>query len=284
MSIERLKIFGSVPVYLLDEHHEAFIAWWLHFKQISLPHSLTLIHIDEHADFGLPHLTLPIPTLFENLNKVELFVYKQLTIGTFLIPSAAAHFFSNLIWIRPSKELTEEAKEIHLGVSGSAPFLSFTSSGVDNASFQYSALTWDKAASNLEEWMLDICLDSFLCNEKLTPEPFLLEITPAQFRLINKNNLNVWNMRYGSAARVLKRSKAYFFELDLSNWSSKEFIDNSIHVDQRLNNLIMFLSKIERVPSVVTVSRSVMSGYVPRDQVEILENRVIAILMAAFNS
>ena len=282
MPIDKIETPRGVPVYFLDEHHEAFIAWWLHFTQTPSSLSRTLIHIDEHADFGMPHLTLPVPSSGTKLNEVEEFVYKQLSIGTFLIPAAAVKFFSNLIWVRPSNEFTEEATEIHLGISKTTPFLSFNSSADSVTFLQYSSTSWDKALDSSQEWMLDICLDSFFCNEKLTPDPFLLEITPAQFQLLNKAQLNVWNMRYGSAARVYKNSGVCFFELDLASWSSPECLDLRTDMEERLNKLNVFLSKLKQMPLMVTISRSVKSGYVPLNMAKYLENRIVAIIRAIF--
>jgi len=282
LGISALSTPQGVSVFLLDEHHEAYLAWWSFFSERKLCGSRLLIHIDEHADFGLPTLTMPPPRLGGDRRTVERFVYRQLSIGTFLIPAAANRFFSELVWFRPSRELSPSERSVKIYPSLTQPFISFSTNEQLPMSFSYRTGRLAQFDIPDTDWILDVCLDSFACNASLTPEPFVLEITSNQYREMNRLELNPWNMRYGSAATTFLRDGKHFFELDLVGWSSPEIFGRQASTERRFQRFSAFLARAPRAPLMVTVSRSIRSGYLPKKEASSIEQQVIALLSKNF--
>ncbi len=101
---------SSIPLYCLDEHHEAYIAW---HETLTIPiklQSRKLIHIDEHADFGVPFLTRELPNFHASQIEILAATYQELSVGTFLLASNSIGFFDKLSWIRPSKLVSSPSK------------------------------------------------------------------------------------------------------------------------------------------------------------------------------
>ena len=112
-----------VPMYRLDEHHEAYLAWWdCRRNSLGVPHHL--IHIDEHADFGIPSLTGALPCGPQaTLSAVAALTYHQLTIGTFLVPAYLAGFFDRLSWLKPRVARTRLKESIGFDNIETPPFI-----------------------------------------------------------------------------------------------------------------------------------------------------------------
>jgi len=282
MSIQQIFNDSRLMIYTIDEHHEAYLAWANSLSGFS-NNKRMLVHIDEHADFGCPYLTEPIPNNDESIETLKKFVYRQLTIGTFLIPSAAALFYSELIWIKPSRKLRYKKEHLYLQKSSEFPYLNKSNIPIEaSQEICYQTGGWELSSHVSGEWMLDICLDAFICNSNLDHDPFILEISESQFRTLNLFELNMWNLRYGSAATFFELDRRYYFRLDVGTWSGPEKIVRNFNYIDKLKKLEEFLLVIRHAPKVITLSRSIKSGYTPRNVAGDLERAITDIIFKRY--
>ena len=271
------------PTYIIDEHNEAFLVWSNIFSNIA-PIKRHLIHIDEHADFGIPFLTKPVPDQFSTAEQLVDFTYRQLTIGTFLIPSAIRKFFSVLTWIKPSFPISSTLENIYINYNPELYKISILNNPINNCTqLEYISSIWQDKIFNSDNWMLDICLDAFNPNKILTPDPFTLEITKIEFERLNYHDINVWNMRYGASVTTAIKDNRYYFNIDFSKWSSQENIALDNNINNNLKNLEKFINSTSTLPDVITICRSIRSGHTRRDEVESIQDFVLKTLKSKFN-
>jgi hypothetical protein len=271
------------PTYIIDEHNEAFLVWSSIFNNIA-PIKRHLIHIDEHADFGIPFLTKPVPDQFSTEEQLVDFTYRQLTIGTFLIPSAIRKFFSTLTWIKPSFPISSTLENIYINYNPELYKISILDNPINNCTqLKYISSIWQDKIFNSDKWMLDICLDAFNPNKFLTPDPFTLEITKIEFERLNYHDINVWNMRYGASVTTAIKDNRFYFNIDFSKWSSPENIALDNNINNNLKNFEKFINSTSTLPDVITICRSIRSGHTRRDEVESIQDFVLKTLKSKFN-
>jgi hypothetical protein len=271
-------------LYRIEEHHEAFLAWHMALAgQSSI--ARTLVHIDEHADFGTPDLKRPLPHAQASAQEVARFVYRQLSIGTFLIPAALAGFFTELVWIRPSQPPRMRSRLYRLTRLPAIPYWAWRKAGdPHDVTFRYTAGRWSALEALRGPWMLDICLDAFACRAR--PSATLkLEITSGQYAEIARTALNPWNARYGSAAEIWTEQGRYFFGITGADPPFEELV-NQNHLSKqtmrRLRSFEVVLKTIRVAPEVITLVRSVRSGYTPAIIADVLEEHLLTLLKEIF--
>jgi hypothetical protein len=283
MSIQNISNDSNIAIYVVDEHHEAYLVW-ANTLAANFSGRRALVHIDEHADFGVPHLTEPIPKNDDPIEVFKKFVYQQLTIGTFLIPSAVAGFYSDLFWIKPSRKLKHRKESLYVNRLVDIPFVGRSNIASEGSrEICYLNGGWELSSVISGEWMLDICLDAFICNSNLDHDPFILEITESQFDSLNTPKLNMWNLRYGSAATFFKSDGKFFFKLAVGTWSGPENIVRSNDYRKKIKKFEKFLLSIKHPPTIITLSRSIKSGYTPREIALDLENSVKNIIFKTYS-
>jgi hypothetical protein len=268
-------------IYIIEEHHEAYLVWW---KEFNSEKSIErhLIHIDEHADMGIPTLTKKIPDVKESLSTQLEFVYKNLTVGTFLIPAYISGFFSTLSWIKPSTPMEIEKMNLEYNVSNIAPYILFNGKESISDALQIQKSTWSTSPQH-DSWILDICLDSFACLPFPQANHLELEITIEQYTKLSNNELNPWNARYGNLFTTNQRNGKYYAKIlphPLKN-IDEHYVE--LELIKRVNAFNIWLRSLSCTPpDVITIVRSVISGYTPPELVSILERKLLTILKEVF--
>ena len=93
---------SHIPVFVVEEHHEAFIAWKYAIQKGWLPNKENcLFHVDTHSDMGIPRFNDSINEIENDLSAVKKFTYKELNIATFIIPACYQGLFNQVFWIKP---------------------------------------------------------------------------------------------------------------------------------------------------------------------------------------
>ncbi|PKK89478.1 MAG: hypothetical protein CVV64_13765 [Candidatus Wallbacteria bacterium HGW-Wallbacteria-1] len=89
-----------VPLYIIEEHHEAFILWH-HAMELGLMPTggNMLLHIDAHADLDPPVIRSTLAPRPESLSMVAEFTYRELGISTFVLPAIHRGIFNRYCWI-----------------------------------------------------------------------------------------------------------------------------------------------------------------------------------------
>jgi hypothetical protein len=271
-----------IPLYCVDEHHQAFLAWW---QALGTSKGVTrhLVHIDEHADFGLPLLSTAMPHQDAALLDVLKFAYQQLTVGTFLIPANHYGFFDRLTWIRPRDLIRAGPESFRISCRLQPPFLALESCDTESHSLIYDQSDWTLRIEGESLWMLDICLDAFACEKTPRAQRLTLEITRQQYEELMALRLDHWHARFGASVKLSEAGERFEFSLqEPDNESTINESDIWESACVRLDCMRDWLLSIPRAPQVVTLARSVGSGYTPVNLAEALEREVIEMLRAIY--
>jgi hypothetical protein len=231
---------------------------------------------------GVPALNKKIPDVKESFLSQSRFVYKNLSVGTFLIPAYISGFFSTLSWIKPSTSIEIESVNLEFSASDTTPYILFNEKETELDNPKSQKTIW-RVRPKHESWMLDICLDSFACLPHPQANYLELEINFEQFTNLNRDQLNPWNARYGSLFVTTQCNDKYFAKL--LPYQQLDTTKNSLEIDyvSRLNAFNIWLESLNcRPPSVITVARSVVSGYTPPTLAPIIEKKLMSILRKVF--
>ncbi len=91
-----------IPLYILEEHHEAFIAWNHAIKNEWIPAKDNhLFHVDEHSDMATPRFNDSIHSLgnAEGLEHIRDFTYRELNIASFIMPACYQRIIKKVYFI-----------------------------------------------------------------------------------------------------------------------------------------------------------------------------------------
>src|SRR5215472_9699272 len=90
-----------IPLFRLEEHHEAFLVWHYAIARQLMPASQNiLLHVDEHSDWATPRLRRSIESAGSTLSGIAAFTYAELDIGSFIWPAIYKGIFAEVYWMR----------------------------------------------------------------------------------------------------------------------------------------------------------------------------------------
>ena len=268
-------------LYILEEHHEAFIAWHHALKNDAFQAAgkNTLLHVDRHADLGTGPSQRPIPELSDSLDTIRDFTYGDLKIGWFIMPAVYQKLFYEIVWLVPkgldagrqgpsageqkylyARTLREERR---LLIVNDDPYRGFSDKpSQDRVPF---CLVWQ----NVERpfcaegtVVLDIDMDYFACNE-LVEVSERLEITEAEYRRCRTERYRLLNLctRYVLEESAGRHYICFNPRSTLSSIPRKEVPRERI--SGSIVEFIGFLKSNSITPAAITLSRSRYSGYTP---------------------
>ena len=102
-----MAIGQSIPVFIVEEHNQAFYVWWWAKQRGYYEGPATLFHFDAHPDMSIPHLdvsiyeALALPNDVERTRMMKDFVDTYLDIGSFIAPAICAGLVQNIYFIPP---------------------------------------------------------------------------------------------------------------------------------------------------------------------------------------
>ncbi|NOU18116.1 MAG: hypothetical protein HOO91_11230 [Bacteroidales bacterium] len=276
----------KVPVYIIEEHHEAFIIWnyAIENKLISREKN-RLVHIDEHSDMNIPRFNSSINDLNSDIHKIKQFTYQELAIASFIMPAIYLGIFNNIIWIKQNhKKTTRKGSTCFVRSYNKQGKRLLSGRGKDSAkdnsdskTFKFYHKTIEALPSNYGKIILDIDLDYFSCSGSPNDnDEIIIEITKDEY--IKFNNDKYHRLRYLNLGRIetLEEKGKYFYVINYYN----EIYPNPLKVDnetiiKRINLLIDTLQSKKCNPAIITICRSRYSGFTPVDQWEFIENILI---------
>lgn len=98
---------SPIPTYIMDNHNHAFYFWHLLYNQGVLPFSVSLIHIDQHADMGTPEVLAEINKLSDN-TYVANYTNEALNVWNFIVPAQHSWLVGDITQIRSVTKLLEQ--------------------------------------------------------------------------------------------------------------------------------------------------------------------------------
>ena len=279
----------SIPLFFIDEHHEAFYIW--HYAithSLISPSNNILLHIDTHSDLSSPVLNTPINELSQHLPDIHKFTYDELGIGSFIYPAIYQGIFHQIFWMGHSEN--RESSKIANSTSVSPIraqilctynnegkiFILNQSTSKDSVSVAFSRrdFTINDSLSIKQPVVLDIDLDYFSC-ATMPNHPIPIEVTKDQFHSYCQNPYHLLRFEY-TCVPVQKESKYYL----IFNQSENLVHRPEAHVSKetilaRITSFGSWLLENKINPQIIEICRDRYSGYVPLDQLEFIEDALV---------
>ena len=273
----------EIPVFIVEEHHEVFPIWHEAVRLGQMPRSGSLLlHVDEHSDMSLPRLRKPLPRIGSELSELKEFAYTELDIGNFIWPAVYQGIFAKVCWIRAShKSTTWQSMKICAKSPDGCEFITGSSlihtayeKAADQRTMEYELLTTANDFPGSESWALDIDLDYLCCNSFPDLGQRVLEISKAEYNEISSNVYHFLRISPGMKVSWEQSGGRYLLRFNYSARSvAPEY--NPDQIQTRLEALLLWASGAPTRPSLVTVCRSVHSGYTPRAEADRIQQLVV---------
>jgi hypothetical protein len=284
----------SIPTFIIEEHHEAFIAWNYGILKGLIPATGNkLFHVDEHSDMGAPRFNRSIHELNGDITEIMDFSYNELNIAGFILPSVYKNIFEKVYWIKQThknkvkkiinKYVRSYNKEGKYLLTSNLNELKSIPVDDDRKDFEYILCT-EQFLDYQEDVVLDIDLDYFSCIEH--PQylgSLKIEISEDEFLSFKSNKYHPLRF-YGIGKIEVKEANKKFYLL-LNNYDevypSKLQVDTK-SIESRIKSFISHLEDKNITPRLIDICRSRFSGFTPNDQWEIIESMLIENLKSIY--
>jgi hypothetical protein len=286
---------AGTPIYVFDEHHEAFFWWETARAEGLIATPLDLFHVDAHEDMDRPrHFRQSVyfrgrPEKGSLAEYYRKFVSEELHISNFIIPAVLDGIVKNVYFIYPPwKKLRPGRTSMSVcSVFGEGQHLKYDARVKQGSQGDFDRVFPDSKVFRLfrrditgipsrRKVILDIDLDYFACRDSiLNHMSYTLEVSREQF--VNRGIvLNDPTLPYSrlemdfseTGGRYLARI-SFKKTPEVSHLPSKEEIRGDIEAFAKS------LTHKGVRPAVVTISRSCHSGYCPEEYAEFVERELI---------
>lgn len=289
------------PVYVFDEHNEAYYYWHKAKYEGYINEPLDLFHIDAHSDMMKSNniqtsVYLPKDSQVGYLEYYNNLAKNEFTIGNFIIPAILNGLVKNVYFIYP-KWKNYKAKRMKNNISsmyGEGKLFKHClkiNEDTDPRLFQmlpdfkhynYSFLPID-SVPKARKVILDIDLDYFACSDSNVSHMILfeLEITKEQF---HKQEMFLQDepLKFaGLDFRFIEKDERFYAHIanKREKDESKSYVPSKPEIVCEIDRLITTLNVRKIRPLVVTISRSCISGFCPKDYVEFIETELLQKLL-----
>jgi len=256
-----MELFNPAKINIIEEHNEAFSLW----KEQSLNiNGANLYHVDSHSD-------MDVPILSDSIYNSPYPIQKQLTIDTFITPAILLGLIKNIVYINPrgieKKTLVRSIGSV--GGKGIVLKLDVKNKDIfpDLKKWRYRITSKPQLAKGTG--ILDIDLDYFSCNLFVHPQ-LRLPINQEQFQYLksynqsNSNSHEIGLYDLTDTYLTLKQNNA-----DLIYNDNEEAINYAIEE---------FIYELNIKPTLVSICRSVKSGYTPAKWASYIEQKLVKCL------
>jgi len=284
----------KIPVFVFDEHNEAFYYWQRTRIEGHLRKAVDLYHIDAHDDMGRPSRFQTSIHFRSPLQKTELdyflsFAHDELTIASFIFPAVLSGLLRNVYFVFPKWRKFKPAKKNYSISSafGEGKVLKYTikpdastdpmveKAYPDLKQFRYVAVEAEKLPKN-KKVILDIDLDYFACRDSIQNHmAYELEIVREQFQ--NKDVfLADKTVPFGGIEfTFFEREGKYFAKISRKKGMEIFHLPPEAEIEREIDNLVNILMDKRIRPVVVTICRSCHSGYCPEEYSRFIELRLV---------
>ncbi|PST84255.1 hypothetical protein C7T94_05915 [Pedobacter yulinensis] len=275
----------KTALVVVEEHHEAFIAWAGALQQERIQKGGVLLHFDDHADFRTPVFEQSIARLLEQpLAQIEELVYKEFKIDTFIAPAMYLGLFNTYAWIRQDMRQSADMPLFIRSYNGAGKRLLMGKNTVDDTadtrgfrSAKWSAADFATQTLRIDgSLVLDIDLDYFSCCVNPSAEnSVVIEITENEYLDFTGNRYHYLNFITGFI-KAQAQGGRYFYILNgyTQKYESEREVTSDVILD-RIEAFAAALRQKQLEPDLITICRSRISGFTPPGQWRFIEKNVL---------
>ncbi|MEM8960965.1 MAG: UPF0489 family protein [Acidobacteriota bacterium] len=285
----------TVPLVVTEEHHESLLVWAYAVERgwmAATGHSL--LHIDEHADWALPRVDRPLPPSPLPPAETSELVYEQLHIGNFLWVAIHQRLFDRVRWLRRAHQTLPKNRHRRLFVcpvthdgwrlvtgsclaDGSIPPL-FR----DEAhAVQYDLIEPREPLEPDENLVLSIDLDYFLSHPSPHHPAHRIEVTADELRRFLDDPYHFLRISPGGHITPHTEDGRHFLIFNRSDAMDTSTRRETAHA--AIDQLDGLLGEMTTQPRLITLSRSIRSGYTPPSLAAELEDALLARLKGRYD-
>jgi hypothetical protein len=266
-------------LYLVEEHHEAYLAWNHAIATGVLPARCDgLLHVDEHSDLGVPLVRSPVRAVVRTLAGCAELTYRDLGIASFIVPAVYQGLFRRVVWLRQRFATTPQPATLHVHALPDGVRLTMTGDlaragafNLDRRQFVHEPRTEADPRPLGAVDVLDIDLDYFSCD----PNAGLgvtLEVTAREYAAFLADPYHPLRCRCGPQAQASSDGARHWLHLP-EPWipAAPSLKVDEVELRRRVDAFAAWLTVRAVQPRVITVCRSRRSGYTPSDQWALIE-------------
>ncbi|MDO5391067.1 MAG: UPF0489 family protein [Eubacteriales bacterium] len=274
----------TIPVCLIEEHHEAYYCWH-YFKEQGWieKENNYLLHIDHHDDLASPAYLWDFSKMPQNYEEAREFVYQALGIGDFIFPAVYEKLFSVvhlMLKVTPEEyeniERVIKAKGTELLVKKYIPFIH--EKYRKDPKSPYAFFTMRSGGLNpikIEQpLVLDVDLDYFCWDDSCaTGTKSTIEITKEAYEDFQTNRYHPFRLMAKRIMQAEIRDGKYY--LNCVSGKERDIIPDKEKMIGRIERVINWLSENQICPAAIDICRSAHSGYLPSEEAKFVEEEFL---------
>ncbi len=261
----------SIPLYRIEEHHEAFYYWNLFIEKGYIrKNDNYLLHIDHHDDMEGGGYNWDFTRTDMSLEEARKLTYDGLGIADFIVPAIFQGIFSEVHIVKSLTRTPMVQEEQFVKQTGGCkltrgkviPFLHASWRGRTDSPYRF--FTWREGcfepAGMEKDIVLDIDLDYFCWDDSLkSVPPKRMEITEQAYQEFIQNPYHSFRILPKRLLHVEEETGRYYLVYE-EHIPQKEPSDRE-RILKRMDRLLRWFTECRIEPKAIDICRSRYSGY-----------------------